>query len=179
MNPQTIETPLSYTQLMTEVREGYTETKKSLIRLKSVKTPERVLLLGEFLRYPVFVSAAVIKLQAKGIQEAVEIAKAVSQKLSNIVVDKSQISQIINSQYGNLLSTVEKIKKDAETDLLKAKGMIRIVRTARKIIRKEMKKTVAVLESHAEAVEQQVKATKQQQEQPQYSKNMKKKKEGN
>jgi len=43
MNPKTVETPLSYTQLMTEIRRGYVETKKALIRLKSVKIFDRVL----------------------------------------------------------------------------------------------------------------------------------------
>jgi len=142
MNTDTIETPLSYVQLLTKLRESYSKTKASLMNLKATKDIfAKIPKILELFVYPAIAGAAVKKIEAKGVLEVKAIAQSIyKQTYAAELHDNRQIDMWIAPAYDNLITALETAKKHAEADVLKSNALVRMIRQTRVDIWKQKKK---------------------------------------
>tara|TARA_Y100000310_G_C20684491_1_gene818065 strand:- start:1782 stop:2246 length:465 start_codon:yes stop_codon:yes gene_type:complete len=143
-------------QLLTELREAYTRTKEGIMKLKRSKGFDKIANLEEFLKYPVVASSAAIKIQAKGVVEAKEIARGISKQFSaSPIYDERQIGKFITPAYDKLIKILEVEKEHAEVDHKKSKALIRMIRQARIEVWRERKRSVKLAKEKIKGAERQ------------------------
>lgn len=146
MNTDSIETPLSYMQLMTKFREAYVKTKESLIKLKSTANPfQKIEHIRELLQAPVFAGAAIKKIEAKSVLEVKAISDSITKQVNAApFYDERQISMWIAPTYDKLIDALDEAREHAHSDILKANALVRIIRGTRSEIESQRKRAVKI-----------------------------------
>jgi len=152
MNTDSIETPLSYMQLMTKLREAYVKIKEALIRLKSTSNPfQKVGSIYTLFEYPVVAGAAVKKIEAKAVLEAKAISDSISKQINAApFYDERQIDKWISPSYDKLIDVLDEAREHAHSDILKANALVRLIRATRSDIMSQKEKAIKIAKRKVE-----------------------------
>jgi len=146
MEKNTVVTPLSYSQLMLELRKAYTEIKRALIGFKSSKDlMNKIGNLEQLFRYPAHGEAAIKKIEVKALDELEGLIVTFSKDIPRMnIVDRRQVDQFVLPAFNRTLELFERVQEHVESDLRKCSAMIRILRDKRKTVKKLRKKASRV-----------------------------------
>ena len=132
MDINTIEGTLSYTQLLSGLREKYKIVKKGVLKLKKAKTVEKIRMLEEVTAHMHYLEAITKRLIAMATQEAAIIAQTITAQVKTLQINDVKEITKIQMLYDRLINTLESIDKRNLAESNKSQAMTRLDRGVKK-----------------------------------------------